>query len=85
MLLFPVSSLTNLEEVVNICNGLIVIGSVIDINPKNYDEQPIAEIQKMTEEIDTLDFATIKAFNNTNKFITSSSNKRSCKRFQYNC
>lgn len=49
-------SLTNLEEVVNICDGLIVIGSAIDINPKNYDEQPISEIHKMTEEIDTLDF-----------------------------
>ena len=34
-------SLTNLEEVVNICDGLIVIGSAIDINPKNYDEQPM--------------------------------------------
>lgn len=62
-------SLTNLEEVVNICDGLIVIGSVIDINPKNYDEQPIAEIHKMTEKIDTLDFAIIKAFNNVNKPI----------------
>ena len=41
VLLFPVMSLTNLEEVVNICDGLIVIGSAIDINPKNYDEQPI--------------------------------------------
>ena len=50
VLLFPVMSLTNLEEVVNICDGLIVIGSAIDINPKNYDEQPIFEIHKMTEE-----------------------------------
>lgn len=69
VLLFPVMSLTNLEEVVNICDGLIVIGSAIDINPKNYDEQPIFEIHKMTEEIDTLDFTIIKAFNNVNKPI----------------
>ena len=62
-------SLTNLEEVVNICDGLIVIGSAIDINTKNYDEQPISEIHKMTEEIDTLDFSIIKAFNNVNKHI----------------
>lgn len=62
-------SLTNLEEVVNICDGLIVIGSAIDINPKNYDEQPISEIHKMKEEIDTLDFLIIKAFNNVNKHI----------------
>ena len=67
--MFPVSSLTNLEEVVNICDGLIVIGSAIDINPKNYNEQPIAEIHKMSEEIDTLDFTIIKAFNNVNKPI----------------
>ena len=62
-------SLTNLEEVVNICDGLIVIGSAIDINPKNYDEQPISEIHKMTEEIDTLDFSIIKAFNNVPQYM----------------
>lgn len=68
-MLFPVSSLTNLDEVVNICDGLIVIGSAIDINPKNYNEQPIAKIHKMTEEIDTLDFTIIRAFNDVNKPI----------------
>ena len=69
VLLFPISSLTNIKEVTKICDGLIVIGSAIDINPKNYDEQPIAKIHKMTEEIDTLDFTIIKAFNNVNKPI----------------
>ena len=69
VLLFPVSSLTNLEEVVDICDGLIVIGSAIDVNPKNYGEQPIKEIHKKTEEIDTLDFAMIKKFNDVNKPI----------------
>ena len=69
VLLFPVSSLTNLEQVINICDGLIVIGSVIDINPKNYNEQPITEIHKMAEEIDKLDFTIIKAFNDVNKPI----------------
>lgn len=67
--MFPISSLTNLEEVINICDGLIVIGSAIDINPKNYNEQPIAEIHKMSEEIDTLDFKFIRAFNDVNKPI----------------
>lgn len=68
-MLFPVSSLTNLDEIVNICDGLIVIGSAIDINPKNYNEQPIAKIHKMTEEIDKLDFTLIKKFNKVNKPI----------------
>lgn len=69
VLLFPISSLTNIEEVTKICDGLIVIGSAIDINPKNYDEQPIAKIHNMAEEIDTLDFTIIKAFNNVSKPI----------------
>ncbi len=69
VLLFPISSLTNIEEVTKICDGLIVIGSAIDINPKNYDEQPIAKIHNMAEEIDTLDFTIIKAFNDVHKPI----------------
>ncbi len=69
VLLFPISSLTNIEKVTEICDGLIVIGSPIDINPKNYNEQPITEVHKMAKEIDTLDFTMIKAFNNVNKPI----------------
>ena len=69
VLLFPVSSLTNLKEVIKICDGLIVTGSVIDINPKNYGEQSIKEIHKMTQEIDTLDFTLIREFNKANKPI----------------
>ena len=69
ILLFPVSSLTNITEVINICDGLLVTGSVIDINPKNYSEQSISEIHEKTEEIDTLDFTLIKAFNKANKPI----------------
>ena len=69
VLLFPISSLTNLDEVVKICDGLIVTGSIIDVNPKEYGEQPIEEIHKMAQETDTLDFTLIKAFNNVNKPI----------------
>ena len=69
ILLFPVSSLTNITEVINICDGLLVTGSAIDINPKNYKEQSISEIHEKTEEIDTLYFTLIKAFNKANKPI----------------
>ena len=69
ILLFPISSLTNIKEVKKICDGLIVTGSAIDINPKNYYEQPIAEMHKLTEEIDTLDFTAIREFNDINKPI----------------
>lgn len=69
VILFPVNSLTNIGEIVNICDGLIVIGSVIDVDPKNYNEQPIAKVDKMAEETDTFDFTIIKAFNDANKRI----------------
>lgn len=69
ILLFPISSLTDLEEVVSFCDGLIVTGSSIDINPKYYKEESIAEIHEKTEEIDTLDFTLIKAFDKANKPI----------------
>lgn len=69
VLLFPVSTLTNLEQVVNICDGLIVTGSSIDINPKYYNEVPKFEVEEKSEEIDTLDFELIKAFDNANKPI----------------
>lgn len=36
VLLFPVSSDKQLETVAHICDGLIVTGRIIDINPKYY-------------------------------------------------
>ena len=44
ILLFPVCTLTNIEEVLNICDGLVVTGSCIDINPKCYGEEETFEI-----------------------------------------
>lgn len=69
VLLFPISSLTELNKVVDICDGLVITGSAIDINPINYNEQPIAPIDNKSEEIDTLDFELIKAFTKAEKKI----------------
>lgn len=69
VLLFPISALTDLNKVVDICDGLVIIGSVIDINSINYNEQPIAPIHEKCEEADTLDFELIKAFNEAGKPI----------------
>lgn len=41
ILLFPIVSSKNLEKVCNICDGLIVTGSCIDIPPHYYNENPI--------------------------------------------
>lgn len=43
ILLIPVISEKNLDEVVNICDGLIVTGSANDVHPKYYGEEPIKE------------------------------------------
>lgn len=42
VLLFPVISEKNLEKVCELCDGLIVTGSAIDIPPKYYQEKPQA-------------------------------------------
>lgn len=42
VLLFPVVSEKNLEKVCDICDGLLVPGSVNDVNPAYYNEEPIA-------------------------------------------
>lgn len=43
ILLIPVISEKNLDEVVNICDGLIVTGSANDVHPKYYGEEPTKE------------------------------------------
>lgn len=43
ILLFPIVSTKNLEKVCDICDGLIVTGSCIDIPPHYYNEEPIKE------------------------------------------
>lgn len=71
VLLFPVASTTKLEDVVNICDGLIVTGRVIDINPKYYGEEAIEETNLCSDydKEDELDFNLINAFYEANKPI----------------
>lgn len=70
VLLFPVASTTELNTVVNICDGLIVTGRAIDINPKYYGEKAIDSTYLSGYDLeDELDFTLIKAFNEANKPI----------------
>lgn len=71
ILLFPVSSLTEIDKVVDLCDGLIVTGRCIDINPKYYGEQCMKEtnISNDYDKDDELDFTLIKLFYNKNKPI----------------
>lgn len=71
IILFPVASNTKLEEIVNICDGLIVTGRTIDIDPKYYKEEK-EEKTNLSEDYngdDTLDFSLIKMFHQHNKPI----------------
>ena len=68
VLLFPIVSDQNLETVCNICDGLIVTGSCIDINPSYYDEEPIDGKKYDVDEF-KLDKAIIELFANANKPI----------------
>jgi putative glutamine amidotransferase len=43
ILLIPVISEKNLEEIANMCDGLVVTGSANDVHPKYYGEEPIKE------------------------------------------
>lgn len=42
ILLIPVISEKNLDEICNMCDGLVVTGSKNDVHPKYYGEKPIA-------------------------------------------
>jgi putative glutamine amidotransferase len=70
VLLFPISSLTQIDNVINICDGLIITGGVIDINPKWYNEKPLNKYKNIIYgEDDEIDFAYIKKFYENNKPI----------------
>lgn len=68
ILLFPIISEKNLEKVCEICDGLIVTGSAIDINPKYYKEEPIQGKKYDVDEF-KLDKKAINLFANENKPI----------------
>jgi putative glutamine amidotransferase len=68
ILLFPIVSDKNLEKVCEICDGLIVTGSCIDIPPHYYNEEPIPEKNYDNDEF-KLDKAAIELFSSANKPI----------------
>ena len=68
ILLFPIVSDKNLEKVCEICDGLIVTGSCIDIPPHYYNEEPIPEKNYDIDEF-KLDKAAIELFSSANKPI----------------
>ena len=68
ILLFPVISEKNLDKVCDICDGLIVTGSCIDINPKYYNEKPIKGNDYNVDEF-KLDKKIIELFVNEGKPI----------------
>ena len=68
VLLFPIVSDKNLKTVCNICDGLIVTGSCIDINPSYYNEESIKGKKYDIDEF-KLDKATVELFSNAHKPI----------------
>lgn len=69
ILLFPVISETNLKKVCELCDGLIVSGSSIDINPSYYGQEPIKEKDYSNYDEFILDSKLIKIFSENNKPI----------------
>lgn len=67
--LYPIKTEAEIEKAVKKCDGLVITGSSIDVDPRNYNEKPITEIGEENAELDKFDFAIIKAFNNENKPI----------------
>lgn len=49
ILLIPVISEKNINEITNMCDGLILTGSPNDVNPKYYNEKPIKEYNRFDE------------------------------------
>lgn len=71
ILLFPVASTTQLEKVIDICDGLLATGREIDINPKYYGEEAIEKtnLSKDYTAEDEFDFTLIKSFHKVKKPI----------------
>lgn len=71
VLLFPVASTIQLEKVIDICDGLLVTGRTIDINPKYYGEECLDKtyLSSNYDNEDNLDFTLINSFHKANKPI----------------
>lgn len=68
VLLIPVISENNLEEICNICDGLVVTGSPNDVHPKYYGEEPIEEKEFKFDEYGLVK-NIVELFSNANKPI----------------
>lgn len=68
ILLFPIVSIKNLKKVCDLCDGLIITGSCINIPPHYYNEKPIIGEKYNIDEF-KLDKEAIKLFSNSNKPI----------------
>ena len=68
ILLFPIVSINNLKKVCDLCDGLIITGSCINIPPHYYNEKPIIGEKYNIDEF-KLDKEAIKLFSNSNKPI----------------
>lgn len=68
ILLFPIISDNNLDKVIEICDGLIITGSPIDINPRYYNEEINDTGNYVVDEF-KLDKKLIELFYNKNKPI----------------
>lgn len=68
ILLIPVISEKNLEEIVNICDGLVVTGSANDVYPKYYGEEPINDKEYKFDEYGLVK-NIVELFSNANKPI----------------
>lgn len=69
ILLIPVISEKNVDEICNICDGLILTGSANDVHPKYYNEEPIKD--KKYDKFDEYPLVKkyVEEFNRQNKPI----------------
>lgn len=66
----PIVSAKNLENIVDVCDALLIPGNRVDIDPKYYNETEIDEHTNLAEYNDfELDKPVIEAFNAKNKKI----------------
>ena len=68
VVLIPIVSEKNAEQVANICDGLIITGSINDVHPKYYGEEPIRGKQYELDEFNLVK-NSVKAFEKESKPI----------------
>lgn len=68
ILLIPVVSENNLDEICNMCDGLILTGSKNHVHPKYYGEEPISDIEYKIDEYDLVK-NIVELFSNAHKPI----------------